>query len=77
MNSDHYSCIMCTTIWDAVLKVNNIKDDSICISDPNARDAGMYIEANEIKCLWKITLYSDCPHPQYSNKEWAKIRQYF
>jgi hypothetical protein len=73
----YYSCIRCVTIWGAVLSVERISGNSICVSDPNAVDAGMYIGARDIQTMWKIRLYADCSHPQYTNKEWAKIEQYF
>ncbi len=72
-----YSCIRCVTTWGAVLSVESISGDSICVSDPNARDAGMYIGASDIQTMWKILLYADFFHPQYTNKEGAKIKQHF
>ena len=68
-----YSCIRCVTNWDAVLNVVSVAGDSICVSDPDCVDAGMYIGAGDIQTMWKISLYSDFSHPQYSNSEWAKI----
>lgn len=72
-----YSCIRCVTNWGAVLNVKQISGNSLWVSDPNAVDAGMFIGMNDIQTMWKILLYSDCSHPQYSNKEWAKLKQYF
>lgn len=72
-----YSCIRCVTTWGAVLSVESISGNSICVSDPNARDAGMYIWADEIQTMWKILLHADYPHPHYTNKDWAKIKQHF
>lgn len=73
----YYSCIRCVTVWGAVLSVESISENSIRVSDPNAVDVGMYIGGRDIQTMWRIRLYSDCSHPQYTNKEWAKLEQYF
>ena len=75
--SNYYSCIRCVTTWGAVLTVVSISDYLIGVTDHNAIDAGMYIGVDDVETMWKIRLYADCSHPQYTNKEWAKIEQYF
>jgi len=72
-----YSCIRCVTNWGAVLSVDSISGNSISVSNPDCTDAGMYIGADEIQTMWKISLYADFQHPQYSNNEWAKIHGIF
>ena len=69
---------MCTTTWGAILRVNDIQGTSIGVSDPNAIDAGMWVSAKEVKCLWKIILYEDAGMPpMYDRKEWARIKSLF
>jgi hypothetical protein len=75
--SGDYSCIRCVTTWGAVLSVKAISRTVVRVSDPNAVDSGMFIGIDDIQTMWKVLLYSDCSHPQYSNKEWAKLKQHF
>jgi len=72
-----YSCIRCVTNWGAILSVEHISGNLVCVSDPTCIDAGMWIGDDEIQTIWKISLYSDFSHPQYPNKEWAKINGIF
>ena len=72
-----YSRILCVTNWGAVLNVKGIRGNLVWVSDPDAVDAGMDIGVNDIQTIWKICLFKDFPHPQYSNKEWAQLKQYF
>lgn len=72
-----YSCIRCVTTWGAILSVESVSDTIVRVSDPDAVDSGMYIGAEDIQTMWKILLYADCSHPQYTNKEWAKIKHHF
>jgi|HubBroStandDraft_4_1064222.scaffolds.fasta_scaffold414289_2 hypothetical protein len=72
-----YSCIMCVTTWGAVLAVNHINSNLVNVYAPNTIDSGQIIRSDEIVSMWKILLYSDCFHPQYPAKEWAKLKQIF
>lgn len=72
-----YSCVRCVTTWGAILNVLSIGKVLVSVSDPDAVDAGQYIGVDDIQTIWKISMYKDFSHPQFSNKDWARFHQYF
>lgn len=70
-------CLLCTTTWGAVLSVEGIDPNLVLVSDPDCVDAGQYIGADEVVCLWKVTFFKSDHPPMYTDGEWAKIKHIF